>query len=163
MTSAVDPTMPETGNASTSSIRANFQTIKDEIDALQAGPVPTYGLLFYLKNADFASAAAQSFTPANPAPNRWRPDRMILVMRSGAYIPTIAGAVSAVDTNVTTWNIFNPVSAMPALVGNMKLANGTLSSSAYELNTTPSITMSTPNSVPLLIDLYIYGFHIPTL
>lgn len=35
MASNVDPTVPPEGNASTADVRANFQAIKTEIDALQ--------------------------------------------------------------------------------------------------------------------------------
>jgi hypothetical protein len=163
MTSAVDPTKPETGNASTSSVRANFQTIKDEIDALQALPGPTYRLLFYLKNADYQSAAVQNFTPVNPAPGRYRPDRMINVMRSGAYVPTIAGIVAATDVMGTGWSMFNIASAPPTFVGSMKNTNTVISTAAYEMSGTPTLTMTTPNTVPELVDIYIFGHELPTL
>ena len=36
MVSAIDPTKPTSGNASTESVRDNFQVAKDEIEVLQS-------------------------------------------------------------------------------------------------------------------------------
>ncbi|MGO4125726.1 hypothetical protein AB4Z01_15095 [Inquilinus sp. YAF38] len=41
MVSAIDPTKPETGLATTASVRANFATAKAEIEALQSGVIPS--------------------------------------------------------------------------------------------------------------------------
>jgi hypothetical protein len=41
MASAIDPTKPETGLATTASVRANFATAKAEIEALQSGVIPS--------------------------------------------------------------------------------------------------------------------------
>lgn len=41
MASTIDPTKPETGLATTASVRANFQAAKTEIEALQSGVIPS--------------------------------------------------------------------------------------------------------------------------
>ena len=64
MTSAIDPTKPETVNATTASVRANFGAAKTEIEELQEQAALSIGDVIY----SFNDKSAANFLPCNGQP-----------------------------------------------------------------------------------------------
>lgn len=163
MTSAIDPTKPTTGNATTASVRTNFQAAKDEIEALQA---LTPLLLYYKKAIDLAAVATTPLDPVPNVPTYWRGLKVFLLLRSGKTTGSLAGNCRAPrEIGGTMYNAFPLVGTSfdSGASVTAKVVEAATALLAQRFSGTPDVNITAASSTPCTCDIYLYGFALPLL
>lgn len=160
MTSAIDPTKPTTGNATTASVRTNFQSAKDEIEALQAVSPGTTRLLWVIRNADLTIATLQPLIAQPDTPAIWRAATIIRKWRSGTPTGTYAGRIDATDTTGSDSSSANLNAGNAAAGSPYRFDAATALSNGKAHVGIPYITNTTPNGGTCLVDILIYGYDL---
>lgn len=163
MTSAIDPTKPAEGNATTSSVRANFQAAKDEIEALQIDPSVGIRLLFTLKDCDITNLSPQPMIPYNVPLTFWRPQLLLARFVSGTITGVPAGSVTASDDVGGTYNLFNLSAGLPGGINVVRQMTPTLNNFWGLFSAAPEIDLTAVSSTPALWDYYLFGYPVPIL
>ena len=163
MSSAIDPTKPAEGNATTASVRNNFAAAKDEIELLQTEAAGALRLLFYLKNCDMTNLSPQNMTPSKYPATKWRPAALVCRFVSGTITGVPAGAVVAVDDIGTSYNIFNLAGGLPGGINVQRLIAPASNNFWGTFGATPNIDLSAGSSTPAAWDYYLYGYDTPYL
>lgn len=161
MTSAIDITKPSEGNATTGSVRANFEAARDEIEALQAADIYTARPLFYKLNQSLQAASPWTLTPYDSGTIYWKMLALVIRLKTGN--PTFSASPS--------FNGFNELGASSQLANMSALAfdaNSTTRQYApTSINTTrlwlnaPNITHTSASSTPATADIFVFGYRIP--
>jgi hypothetical protein len=163
MSSAIDPTKPAEGNATTLSVRNNFAAAKDEIEALQADAGGALRMLFYLKNADMTNLNPQAMTPSAYPATKWRPALLIARFVSGTITGVPAGALVAVDDFGISYNVFNLAAGLPGGINVVRQITPTSNSFWGTFGAAPTIDLSAASSTAAAWDFYMFGYPTPYL